>query len=1410
MQMAGNNIAAPPTYLAEPGKPKCTWLQWRRMFENYMIACDLASAEPVRKRAVLLHALGAEGQRIFYSLPAASNTSTTITTSSTDDNEQSNEYMVALQILEAHFSPTVNVVAERFKFRQRAQWPGENIDDYIASIRELASTCNFQGFHDEMLRDQLVEKTNSARLRERLLLEPNLQLNKAIQIAQHTEQAIRDAKSLSNPKFQSTTSRPGVAESAACAKVHSRRNTNSAKRNPRQAGSRFKEGAGGGNRPNGGTQSNNCYRCGSFQHLANEPGCPARDAECDKCTKVGHYARMCRSKQINKPNSRRVHQIEDEHQSDFTVKKDEELHTHVLLTETTNQIIQNITCTVKINGIELPFTVDTASDVTLLNVETFDKYFVRDVLTQSNREITSYSKDIIPIIGCLQASVAYKGRKMVGNVYVVHHGASLLGKDAIYGLKLQIDGGKLVCMATEIKDGPTLPIINDSTANPSSSTQKDDYTSNPIAQEFNSLFTEGLGLIKGFSHRVVVKSGVCPTQQTLRRLPYAVRDKVSAELKRLENEGIIERVTEATEWVSPMVVVKKKSGDIRICVDMRRVNEAIVIEKHPIPHINELLSSMNGANIFSKLDLKSAYHQLDLHESSRDLTCFVSHEGLFRYTKVCFGLASAPTCFQKTMSIILRDLKNVECFIDDIIVFGRTQLEHNTALRDVLTRLQKAGMKLNDKCVFSVPTIEVLGHVIDREGMHPSPDLIKAIKDAPQPENKDQVRSFLGLAGYYAKFIKGFATLVQPIRDTMNQNSFVWSHSADKAFHSLKQAISGKSVLVLFNPTLDVVLTTDSSGYGVGGVLSHIIDGVEMPICFASRKLTQCEQRYSTGEREALACVWAVEKFHTYLWGRRFKLRTDHRALTTLLSTSGTGHRPMRIARWGARLLHYNYDIEYKPGADNKVADALSRLPLDIDQAAYDIEVDIETEISAVCQLVLDDTGITRNELVQAIEQDESIQKVAEYVRTGWPVNRKQVDPLASPFHMVHNELTYHDGILFRGDRVVVPSKLTSKVITIAHESHQGIVRTKQRLRKLYWWPKMDSQVQEMISKCQTCQSSDKGGCTRVGPLNPVPYPNNAWDKLGLDIVGPDMSAPPQNRFMISLVDYHSKWPEVAFSATVTTNVVIDFLLSVFSREGYPREIVTDHGPQFISQEFKQFLLSRNIRHQMSAIYHPQSNGEVERFNRVLKGAVQIARLEGKDARKSVREFLCVYRCTPHSTTGEEPSVLLHGRHMLTKLDIPKVTPIPETKPPNEVKAKVKLAQEKTKAYHDVRKASKQRYFAIGAWVKVKRPGHTRKGSSRFLGPFQIQRQVGPNTYKMVDGNTWNVERLVSFVGTPSPCQIPEEEPPLVDTGQVESQFRPRIANTRPPDFLEFTGQRVRPQRERREPAWRKDYVFYK
>ena len=1278
-----------------------------QMFDNYLTVINATgNAWPSsRKRAVLLHCLGTEGQKIFYSLP------------NTGDN-----YDAAVTALKAHFTPMTNVVVERHTFRKRAQGPHETVTQYVAALRELASSCEFGDKTDEMLRDQLIQYVTNAHIREKLLLESNLTLDKAITLATQIESAAEQAKCMVGDK-------PSLQVQAVQKKSHRPRSQNkSSTPAPTTAAT--------------GKSSRTCFRCGSDSHLANAPSCPAAKATCKTCHKKGHFARVCRSAP--------THQVREVEVPEVTV----------LCIQETVCKSDKIKCNVKIQPTDSPshamdLVVDSASPVSILPSSVFEEHFGESRLTPPPIRLTTYTKSPIPVKGCLSALVTREDVTAAATFFVVEKGTPLLGLDLMIALNIHIVGGAVV--PPPLASAPTAPVMHLSTSPPL------------------------IGCAKNFVHRVKVDASVPPVRQKLRRLPLSVRDAVTEEVNRLLAAGVIERI-DASPWVSPIVVTRKKNGGIRMCVDLREPNDAVITDCYPIPHIDELLSTLRGSAVFSTIDLASAYHQVPLHEDSRDLTAFITHDGLFRYCRVPYGLSSAPSAFQKMMATILKGLPGVQNYLDDIIIHGANSTEHDARLKQVLHRLQEAGLHMNaEKCCFNQLSLRFLGHVVSAEGITPDKEHIEAVLNAPPPADAAALRSFLGLVSWYSKFIPNYATEAEPMRACIRKDTdFEWTSEAQKSFQKIKLLLVNSDALALFDPSLHTVVSTDASDYGLGAVLTQFHPGgVERTVAFASRALTTVERKYSTVEKEALGCVWAVEKWRTYLWGRKFTLRTDHQALTTLLTTKGMGRAGMRIARWSARLLTYDYNVIYRPGSDNYTADCLSRLPLPGDA---DPALDAEPEMVAYITDALSALPITDFEAAAA--SCPEVSALREQIARGWPQKVKMLSPDVAPYFPIRHELSVENTLVLRGTRLVVPISLRATLVALAHETHQGVVRTKQRLREYYWWPKMDDLVHSTIQSCQPCQSNDKTAMPRPAPLQPVTLPDRPWQKLAMDIVGPFETATWDCRYAITLIDYYSKWPEVAFTANITTKDVTSFLSSVFSKQGNPESIVTDNGKQFTSADFAAFLAERDIVHHRVSVYYPAANGAIERFNRVLKESVQMAITQSVPWKPAITAFLMAYRATPHAATGVSPFQLLYGRRMRTKLTV--LPPSPADPVSDEqVREKVTRHQLKMKTYTDGKRGACTPSFQEGDSVRVRNPLHVPKAHPKFGAPQRVKKKVAQSTYLLEDGRKWNASHLA-----PDRCAAakPQDIPASPDSATPSTPKQARV---------------------RKKPSWMQEYVTH-
>ena len=649
-----------------------------------------------------------------------------------------------------------------------------------------------------------------------------------------------------------------------------------------------------------------CYRCGQRGHISKDSNCPARNAECRKCHGVGHFAVACKTKLPKGRGSQ--HQHGHRGGAEDSRKKHDKV----------NQVDESS------DDNEYAFIIDEASTSHGCVNAHIGGVLLSDVLIDSGAACNLVDKATWESLK--EQRIKCKSQKVTKNVYVYGSKVPLntLGK---FTTVVEVGGCKTRAEFIVI-DGTGRPILGHDTAVELKVLRVGPEVNMVLEREYPGLF-QGVGKLEGYQAKLHINPEVRPVAQNPRRVPYGLRDKVAEEIRNLQKRGIIEPVQGPTPWVSPLVIVPKPSGAVRLCVDMRRANEAIIRERHPIPTVDEVLQDLNQTTTFTKLDLRLGFHQLELHEESRPITTFACHLGLFRYTRLFFGVNSAPELYQHVLRQVLRNYPGTANIADDIVVHSKGKAEHDERLLKVFHTLSAAGLTLNqEKCQLSMTQLEFMGHLISDRGIGPTKTRVEAVEKAREPQSASEVRSFLGLVNFSARFIPNLATITEPLRRLTKQNvKFEWKDEQKQAFQQLKTAMTEAQTLAFFDKDAETQVIADAGPYGLGAVLIQIQNGERRVICYASRSLSDVEQRYSQTEREALALVWACERFHVYLCGITFKLITDHKPLEVIF---GPRSKPSaRIERWVLRLQQFNYQVVYQPGSSN-IADPLSRLSISV------------------------------------------------------------------------------------------------------------------------------------------------------------------------------------------------------------------------------------------------------------------------------------------------------------------------------------------------------------------------------------------------------------------------------------------------------------------------------------------------
>ena len=605
-----------------------------------------------------------------------------------------------------------------------------------------------------------------------------------------------------------------------------------------------------------------CWRCAKPNHSPDV--CRFKEAVCHGCKQKGHIIRACKKrKYTGVPQQGAARYVVDcsEETTATTNEEDDTLGIYSAVRQSNKT--KPVVVSVSLEGIDCEMHVDTGATVSLVSKAFYKERFPHVPLENTEIELKAYAGHKIPVCGQINVSVSYQEQTGVLPLVVVDgDGPPLLGRNWLNKIKL---------------DWHKIFVVNKSESVSSVSC---------VLNRHQAVFKPGLGTIKGHRADIRIKDGVSPVFCKARPVPYAVKEKVDREIERLEHEGVIKKV-ESTEWASPIVCVPKRNGTIRICGDFKvSVNPVLISNPYPLPNAEDLFATLAGGRIFSQLDLSNAYQQLELTEESQKYLTINTHKGVYAYQRLTFGIATAPSIFQAVMDQILQGMANVVCYLDDILIASSTEEEHLATLDEVLSRLEKYGVVVNQsKCEFRTSSVEYLGHRIDEDGLHPLKDKIAAIVDAPSPTNVTELRAYLGLINYYAKLMSNRATMLKPLHNLLRAGEkWVWSDECESVFQESKTELLTNRVLVHYDSKRALKLDCDASQYGVGAVLSHVMDnGEERPIAFASRSLTKSETNYAQLEKEALAMIFGVKKFHKYLYGRSFTLVTDHRPLVTIL-----------------------------------------------------------------------------------------------------------------------------------------------------------------------------------------------------------------------------------------------------------------------------------------------------------------------------------------------------------------------------------------------------------------------------------------------------------------------------------------------------------------------------------------------
>lgn len=879
-----------------------------------------------------------------------------------------------------------------------------------------------------------------------------------------------------------------------------------------------------------------------------------------------------------------------------------------------------------------------------------------------------------------------------------------------------------------------------------------------ILKKFKNVFSktkQDLGFSDVVKHKIDTGDSY-PINMGFRRVPIAMEKEVERLVLEMKEGGIIR--DSCSPWNSPIVLVRKKNNEIRFCIDYRRLNYLTKRPIFPIPDCQQLFDTLHGSEVFSALDLSQGYYQVAMDEDDIPKTAFTTKSGQYEFIRMPFGLSGAPATFQRVMHQVLKSQNWKSCliYLDDVLVFGKDEKEHFERLYDVLSTIEKAGLKLSPKkCNFMMPQVKYLGHIISKRGISTDPEKIEKVKNFIKPNKEKDLISFLGLCGYYRKFIKNYSVLVHPLENICKHctaNKIInWNDEALEAFNVLKQKLTTAPILSFPCEHGDYILDTDASHDTIGAVLSQIQDGDEKVICYASHRLTKSEKEYCTTRKELLAVYKYVHQFKHYLHGKKFKVRTDHRALTWLLKWNNPN--TSQYCRWQNSLQLFDMEIEYRKGKEHTNADFMSRIPCEQCEIKHD-----DPKKKRNVKIINEETTIRKMSIQEMYLHDQSkdddILKVTELMKKK-KLEQNNPDELKLSSEEAKYLWKHRKNLRIRGDslyflkdgqyRLIVPKHKRNELILTYHRDlgHIGIWKTFHLLQSKYHWMNMMLDIKITIGRCKACQfcKLNNYGATELQPVITT-YP---FERIAIDIAGPLPRTRNGHTHILGIIDYFSKYPMLIPIKDTTSKTIAKVLLnrwiSVF---GSPKSIHSDRGANIDSEFIREVVNLLGIDKSHTTPYHPNSDGLVERLFRTSKELVRCCLFENKcqDWAESLPLLEIGLRSSPQKSTNFTPFEVVFGKEMNTHLNLTDISPQKGNDEyivwlKNEFKRIHGIVQaniEKNGKKMERKYSNLSSQLEIGDLVLVKIINRNKNVfGPRYYGPLKIIKKLGKHSYRLQD-----------------------------------------------------------------------------
>lgn len=1259
----------------------------------------------------------------------------------TGDNKHS--LVQALEKLREHFGGYVNLSMAFYKMMTHKQ-SSKTVTQFHRELKELANQCQFEAkpyTKARAIRDAFLFGTSDDKLRQEALAR-DYEYDKLIKSALGYEQS----RISSNTIKSNSASGEDVHRTYTQEEVDSlvARITGAGKFSVRNKNS-------GGKAAEKPSENNKCQFCPPHFRAHAIGKCPTYGKTCSACKGKNHFAGapVC-------PAGGTVRRLQGQEESGYEFKEDmgriEVLEVSRLQAQDDNHV------KIQINGLYRTFLVDSGCRRTLIpyRMYTADREVLGPLRPAAIR-LRPYGTDaFLEVKGQIDVAIRCNGGAELRTTVCVVAGfttEALLGDSDAKSLGILCihkdgnaarhgNGEEGVALVASDLRAHGVPVQLEKSADDQIS-EEEKARVQAIVDRHDACF-QGVGLLKDQTVSFHIDPTVAPVCAPYRPVPFAYRERLSAHLQDLRDQGKIEDVDpkELCEWESNVVITEKKDGrQIRMNVDMRAANKAIKRTKTHVETIQEIRHRLKGATRFSDMDMSHGFHQVALAEESRYIATFRTHEGLHRFKVLFFGPTSAPDIFHAKIKQALVGLEGCVSIHDNILVWGKDAHEHERNLEVCLQRLHERGITLRrEKCTFGASAVSWFGWIFSSSGMSADPAKITNVRDAGRPEDTEETKSYLQACQFNARFMfsdQAYAQATYPLRQLTRKNAkFQWTAECEEAYRAIMKAMTSETALRPFDPELATVHVADAGPEGIAASVYQIRgDGTWVPVDHASRSLTECEQRYSQTERESLAQSWGMTAHRYYLMGIKFDSYTDHMPLVSIYNNGRYGNA--RVERHRLQVQGMDYNMKYMVGKDNP-CDYASRHPrslstfTDKERSRMYIDDGNDLVISAIITSDLPD-AVTPKMVSIATKHSQEMQKLVSAIAKCEVPN----DPELKPYRAVFQELACKDDIVLRGDRVVIPPEtdignLRQMVVDIAHEGHQGEVKCKRLLRSRVWFPGLDDLVKSKVTGCIGCQATTY--TPRRDPLKPTPLPDRAWQHVDMDFWGPL----PSGEYALVIIDEYSRYPEVEIVSGTSAAAVLPHLDRVFATHGFPETAKTDGGPPFNGHEFEMYMKWTGVKHRKVSPDDPEANGLAENFMKAVGKVYHIAKIEGKSYRQELYKFLRQYRSTPHSTTDRAPAELLFNRKVNLRLPtVQKPTRDPE------LREHVAKAKERQKAYKDAKSNVKPHNISVGDRVLLLQR-KTKANPQYDPMPYKVVKVIGTQI-KAVRGDKTRVRDAKKF-----------------------------------------------------------------